>query len=337
VWNTSSFVILTAAYSIQPYFVLGVSRCPPAARAANGARGRGRVDRFASCAAPAIYWRGWCAAGTAVQRSRQQVLVAIQTTRRRHATATAMSSRRVQLRDDEMVDAQLLSVTEASTVVCLRATGDTSPQVLTRADVLQGADEMSPEEDNRMQMIFGDRDEILFDSGWEILMGQREVVNWLRSSPEKVVAMRYGGEFNFAGGSVDKGESLDEAADRELREEFGLDASADVQLRGFSVKQTRPVRDRSNIMHNFVALADENAWLESYDVDMVNAQLQAKRDAHAALLESGEFWEMSAAEKEQVSPETVRTTHPQGGREGEREGERERERERWTSTAPTSL
>jgi 8-oxo-dGTP pyrophosphatase MutT (NUDIX family) len=236
-----------------------------------------------------------------------------------------MSSRRVQLRDDEMVDAQLLSVTEASTVVCLRATGDTSPQVLTRADVLQGADEMSPEEDNRMQMIFGDRDEILFDSGWEILMGQREVVNWLRSSPEKVVAMRYGGEFNFAGGSVDKGESLDEAADRELREEFGLDASADVQLRGFSVKQTRPVRDRSNIMHNFVALADENAWLESYDVDMVNAQLQAKRDAHAALLESGEFWEMSAAEKEQVSPETVRTTHPQGGREGEREGERERE------------
>ena len=110
-------------------------------------------------------------------------------------------SRRVQLRDDEMEEG-LLSVTEAATVVCLRASGDTTPQVLTREDVLQGAEEMSVEEDNRMQMIFGDRPEIVFTSGWEILMGQREVVNWMRSSPEKVVPMRYAGEFNFAGGEL---------------------------------------------------------------------------------------------------------------------------------------
>ena len=105
-------------------------------------------------------------------------------------------------------------------------------------------------------------------------------------------------------GGLDAGETLDEAADRELREEFGLDASATVNLRGFSVKQTRPVRDRSNIMHNFVALADENDWLRGYDVDAVNAELAAKRAAHAELVERGEFWEMDAAAREAVSPET---------------------------------
>ena len=196
-----------------------------------------------------------------------------------------MSSNRVQLRDDEMLEG-LLSVTEASTVVCLRATGDSTPQILTRAEVLQGAEEMSVEEDNRMEMIFGDRDEIVFTSGWEILMGQREVTNWLRSTAESLAVMRYGGEFNFAGGGVDAGESLDDAAERELREEFGLTNDAAVSLRGFSVKQTRPIKDRSNIMHNFVALADENPWLRDYDVHAVNT---AKRATHAGLLQSGEF------------------------------------------------
>ena len=57
-------------------------------------------------------------------------------------------------------------------------------------------------------------------------------------------------------------------------------------------------------MHNFVALADENPWLEAYDVDATNAALQARRDSHAKLVDSGEFWGMSSAEKEQVSPET---------------------------------
>ena len=52
------------------------------------------------------------------------------------------------------------------------------------------------------------------------------------------------------------------------------------------------------------ASADENDWLRCYDVDAVNAELAAKRAAHAELVERGEFWEMDAAAREAVSPET---------------------------------
>jgi 8-oxo-dGTP pyrophosphatase MutT (NUDIX family) len=168
------------------------------------------------------------------------------------------------LRDDEMMEG-VLSVTEASTVICLRArpraAADTAAaQTLARADVAGAARATQ-------DMLFGARDELVFGSGWEILMGQREVVNWMRCTADQVVAMRYGGEFNFAGGGVDAGESLDDAvsshfracrdqhrslqlrcllqADRELREEFALADSDSVRLRAFSVKQTRPVKDRS--------------------------------------------------------------------------------------------
>jgi hypothetical protein len=45
---------------------------------------------------------------------------------------------------------------------------------------------------------------------------------------------------------------------------------ADAQIRPFVVKQTMPIRSKSNLMFNFVALASENPWLETLDVDGVN-------------------------------------------------------------------
>ena len=56
-------------------------------------------------------------------------------------------------------------------------------------------------------------------------------------------------------------------------------------------------------MFNFVALADDNPWLEALDTDAVNKQLALTRDKFKGLLTSGEFWRMTPAEKEMVSPE----------------------------------
>lgn len=74
-------------------------------------------------------------------------------------------------------------------------------------------------------------------------------------------------------------------------------------IRPFVVKQTMPIRSRSNLMFNFVALASENPWLAHLDVDAVNTALTKRRERHANLVADGSFWAMSAQEKEQVAPE----------------------------------
>jgi hypothetical protein len=40
-----------------------------------------------------------------------------------------------------------------------------------------------------------------FDAGWEVLLGQNEVINWLRSEPGKPRTMRYPGEWKLPGGN----------------------------------------------------------------------------------------------------------------------------------------
>ena len=100
-----------------------------------------------------------------------------------------------------------------------------------------------------------------------------------------------------------------EAAFRELSEEFGTVGQPipeSAVLRPFVTKQTRPIRSRSNLMQNYVCLAEENAWLRELDVDAVNADLAERRAHFETLLESGEFWELSSEEKEKVSPEVQR-------------------------------
>jgi 8-oxo-dGTP pyrophosphatase MutT (NUDIX family) len=77
--------------------------------------------------------------------------------------------------------------------------------------------------DNRIAMLFGDTNTASFTSGWEVLMGQSEVLNWMRSSSDTRAQMRYGGEYKFAGGSQDEGETIVETAVRELEEEVSID------------------------------------------------------------------------------------------------------------------
>ncbi len=89
-------------------------------------------------------------------------------------------------------------------------------------------------------------------------------------------AGRYAGEWKLPGGNVDKGETVESAARRELTEEFlkpaHLTLPDNAVLRPFTTKQTRPIRSLSNLMHNFVALEDENPWLAQDDLVKVEEE-----------------------------------------------------------------
>jgi len=140
-----------------------------------------------------------------------------------------------------------------------------------------------------------------------VLLGQSTVVNWVRSkSASEVVQMRYPGEFKLAGGHVEEGETLEYAAKRELIEEFFPDLTFEtIKLRPFSVKQTKPVRMRSHLMYNFVALEEENSWMKSVDIHEINSDLR-KRIAYfeeLIALDDCDYWKKSNMEKELLSPE----------------------------------
>jgi 8-oxo-dGTP pyrophosphatase MutT (NUDIX family) len=196
-----------------------------------------------------------------------------------------------------------LKVNDSSTVILLRRAKNDDANVLTSADMTPPGGPIGP----MIELSLGNKDSFEFCSGWEVLMGQNEVKNWMRSTKDKTKTMSFPGEFKFAGGLVDKGESIEAAAARELEEEFlapcGLRLPSKAILRPFIVKQTRPIRGKSAMMYNFIAIADENPWLEELDLDFVNAKLAEKRENFEPIMESGDFWEMSKEKKETVSPE----------------------------------
>lgn len=119
--------------------------------------------------------------------------------------------------------------------------------------------------------------------------------------------MRYAGEWKLAGGNVDVGETIAQAAARELQEEFleplGFKLPETAVLRPFTVKQTRAVRSRSNLMHCFIgleklhfavpdntllpktlALEDENPWLRDLTVERMNLSLELRREKFRKLV-----------------------------------------------------
>ena len=113
---------------------------------------------------------------------------------------------------------------------------------------------------------------------------------------------------------MDPGESIEDAARRELYEEFlaplGIDMPSDVRLRPFVTKQTRPIRGISNLMHCFVALDSENAWLARLDVAKLNAGLEQRRRQFAEAswdkstgMPSADFFQKPMKEREEITPE----------------------------------
>jgi hypothetical protein len=136
-----------------------------------------------------------------------------------------------------------LKVVDSSTVICLR-----------RVPPSDGGAVLSTSQfpQRYISGLLGGRDEVSFECGWEVLMGQSEVKNWMRSSRDETVTMRYAGEYKFAGGEVDPGEGILHCGARELAEEFlepaGLALPADAAIRPFCVKQTMPVRSKSHLM-----------------------------------------------------------------------------------------
>lgn len=194
----------------------------------------------------------------------------------------------------------VLKVKIAATVVCARVR-EKAAQILRLRDVKKGKEGIAT--DNRIGHLFGKRSETSFTSNWELLMGQSEVQNYLRSSSDSVSLMRHGGEYRFAGGVVDSGETLKEAASRELSEEFCCDVPLDAKLRLFAVRQTRPVQNTSFIMCNFLCLESENPWLQKLDVDRVNLDLARRKSAFWELLAADKYWCMSREEKMSLCPE----------------------------------
>ena len=202
-----------------------------------------------------------------------------------------------------------ITVRDSATVMLVRRRPN-SPVSLTPKEC--GGDK-SPFLQSQSSGIFGSAGKIQFDGNWEVLLGQAEVINWLKTSPEKIKTMRYAGEWKMAGGNVDEGESIAGAAMRELQEEFldplKLMLPSNAILRPFVTKQTRPIRSRSNLMHCFICLESENSWLQTLDVDDINRGLGARRQQFQNLSLNSDgtpteiFYRLSMAEREAVTPE----------------------------------
>jgi len=219
-----------------------------------------------------------------------------------------------------MITTAPIRVRSAATVVCIRTSRRNDelrarPAVLTRKEATGGdpacedsRGDMSGDSGARLRALFGKSTEAVLQSGYDVLMGQSEVQNWVRSSPSKPHPMRYAGEWKFAGGVLDGGETPMQAAIRELQEEFLVDIPPDTtpKLHLLSVRQTRPIQNTSNIMYNFVAAAEENPWLEELDTVSVNSQLGERRMRHGRLVADGTFWNLAKSDKEQISPEIRR-------------------------------
>ena len=143
-------------------------------------------------------------------------------------------------------------------------------------------------------------------SGFSVLLGQNECRNHLKSTKSSTVIMRYPGEYKFPGGCVEDDETLEQAALRELTEEFiGIQANeSNSKLHFFNSKTTLPVKGKVYIMNNFIAFADENEWLRDDDlVSTVNDNLSRKRRQFEDSVNDDSFWSMSFDAKCTLSPE----------------------------------
>lgn len=145
---------------------------------------------------------------------------------------------------------------------------------------------------------------------WQVLLGQNEAINWLRSTRDQKVVMRYPGEWKFPGGAAeDEDCDFSNTAIRELNEEFlGISAPTDgrSKIHLFNTKLTMAVKEKRYRMYNFIALEDENEWLQHAHVEEINQKLDQRKQMFQQKLKDGTFWTLSRKEKLLYSPETYR-------------------------------
>ena len=144
---------------------------------------------------------------------------------------------------------------------------------------------------------------------WQVLLGQSQVKNWLKSTKDDCVLMRYAGEWKLPGGVKDSIDAtIRDTALRELCEEFiGVEINQDPILHPSGIKMTRPVRGKRYRVHNFVAYAHEcSTWLNQDTERIINENLRARIDHFKYLVENDMYYSQSLQEKERVSPELYR-------------------------------
>lgn len=196
-------------------------------------------------------------------------------------------------------------IIEAATVVCLRRVADPAKRTAIRQEEIIKKKPGPDANSIFMRQLFQKNNGVIkIQSDWQVLMGQSEVKNWYKSTPNRDVMMRYGGEYKFAGGAVDAGDgTVEAAARREMGEEFLVDVPAAAKLHLFNVKQTKPIRGKSYLMHNFVCLEEENPWLASIDTANINDKLAVRRADFMDTLSRGKFCLLSPEQKSKICPE----------------------------------
>ncbi|KAL1512425.1 hypothetical protein AB1Y20_005681 [Prymnesium parvum] len=170
------------------------------------------------------------------------------------------------------------------------------------------------------------------DGGGELqlLIGQYEVVNALRSERDKAVLMRFPGEWHMPGGAkrqADLGPL--QTACRELQEEFLVGGGSGLELRATLFRKTamevavkdgvwqgggaesearrgdsgaeRVERSRYDV-YVFVADAADNAALQ-LNAEQINHALRRRRQQYERLKSSGAFWDLAPSAKAAVAPE----------------------------------
>lgn len=155
--------------------------------------------------------------------------------------------------------------------------------------------------------FFANSPTLTFKENYDVLVGQATVINYFRSKPGAPrTIMRYPGEMRLPGGKVETSDSgLSASACRELCEEFLIDydLALSTVLHPIGAFQTRIVGGKSNMIVTFVALAEENAWLQDINLNARNTKLQAMAAAAEAQLDSGDWASLSSEARALLSPE----------------------------------